>query len=231
MASTLVVLRAVRVTESPPESRSHRVTEPRGSSERHLVVRIGPVPYRRPIVERCVDRGRWCGRTGRAAARSRRGIRARRAVARRPDHPLAAWTASLARLVAALEVRRARIALRGAVVPHRAAADRAERHAVGVDARGGMRAGTGTRRQRRRARTSLAALSGRLRRGWRCVARWPDDPVAAPVLALEVRGLGVPLPLAIVPHRTPALGAAGNVRGRRGRLGHTAARSRKGYRR
>jgi hypothetical protein len=171
------------------------------------------------------------------ASRRRRRVRAGRAVARGPDHPFAAGPASLARLVAALEVGRAWVALGGSVVPHRAAADRAQRHAGRVHS---LAAGAGrcrARHSRRGRRTCAAhgstgrsALRGRRGRRRACRrrrrSRRPDHAIATAVLALEVRRLGIALPLAIVPHRAPTSRAAGDVGGRLGRygLGHAARR-------
>jgi hypothetical protein len=85
-------------------------------------------------------------------------------------------------LVAALEVRRPRVALRRAVVPHLAAADRAGRIVGGAG--GGGR--TGVR-----------------------VAWGPDHSLAPLVAALEVRRSRVALGLTVVPHLAPTLGADG----------------------
>ena len=177
-------------------------------------------------------------RHGRGASRCRRRVRTGRAISRRPDDALATRAASLARLVAALEVGCARVALGVSVVPHRAAAHRAQRHAGRVHAwatRGwgwtcrARRIRLGRRTCGARSRAGGCALhrrrgNRRTSGGRRCSGR-PDHPVATAVLALEVRRLGIPLPLAIVPHRASTSRAVGNG-GRIGRhgIGHATRR-------
>src|SRR5258708_35938802 len=92
--------------------------------------------------------------------------RARRSWVRRPDHTLAPRTSALARLVAAFEVRCARIALALTIVPHGPAADRAERIAPGI--------GRGTSCHRRSGRRRLHVAFAIL---------LPDPPVPPAVRA------------------------------------------------
>jgi len=197
-----------------------------------VVVQRWPVPHRRAVAGAIVSERRSGGR---AASRGRGRVWARRAVSRRPDHALATRSAALARLVAALEVGRARIALGGSVVPHRASADRAQRHTRRVDlwaagARGTCRRGRRTGGSRGGCAPGGSTLRHGLRRARASrgggVARRPDHTIATAVLALEVGRLRVPLPLAIVPHRASALRAAGDGGGRLGLngLGHTGSR-------
>ena len=204
--------------------------------ERHVVVvQRRPVPRGRAFAWDVV--GRWRG-GGRAAARDRRRVWARRAVPRRPDDAFTSGTPSFARLVPALEVGRARIAFRGAVVPHRTATDRAQRHPVGADTWAGARIlpASGVRRRLGRGRLRRRTLGwirrscrARLRSRWGRVSRRPDHAVAPAILALEVGRPGVALALAVVPHRAPALRAVGNGGDRVGGdgLGHARKRERR----
>ena len=189
--------------------------------ERQIVV-----VRRRRVVERwTIPGGRRLAHGGRRASCGRRRVGARRAVARRPDDPFAPRAAALARLVPTLEVRRPRVALRRTVVPHRAAADGAEGHPIGVHSPTSRpRASRGPPRLRARGAAPLRA-----RRRTRCrrrgSTRRPDYPAAAWILALEVGGLWISLPLAVVPHRALALGTGGDGRCGvwRGRLSHRVA--------
>jgi hypothetical protein len=163
-------------------------------SERQVVVFVRRRVIRRGCAERRIEAGRrrWRSR----ASRRRLRIWTRRAIARRPDHSLAARPTSLTRLVLALEVGRARIALAQPVVPHGAATDRTRRHSIGGRLR---RDGAGcgdTRAGSRRGDSGSGA------------ARRPDHSVALTVLALEVGRLRVALPFSVVPHRplTPGTG-------------------------
>ena len=169
---------------------------------------------RRRVVEwRTIPGRRRLADGGRRAPSDRRRIWTGRTVARRPDHALASRSTAFARLVPALEVGRSWIALGLSVVPHRAAADRAERHPVGVHA-------TASRaRISRRGRRGLLARRAASRRGRRRARPWrsrptrrPDHPATRGILALEVGGFRVPLPFPIVPHRSLALGTGGGGR-------------------
>lgn len=174
-------------------SRGHRACKSTpcdyGTSERELVVRIPrevPIIRRgRRVVRRVEGSVGWSpGRRRGAGGSGGRGRRrAPLAVPRWPDHARATGTALDLRLVPALEVRRLRVPLRRAVVPHLAAADRTRR---------------------------IVGRAGRDRRGRRGVRvpRRPDRAVARPVAALEVRGARVALGGAVVPHLARALRAA-----------------------
>ena len=171
---------------------------------------------RRRVVEwRTIPGRRRLADGGRRAPSDRRRIWTGRTVARRPDHSLAPRATALARLVPALEVGRPRIALGLTVVPHRAAADRAEGHPVGVHT------AASRTHVRRRVRCGLLARRAGSRRGRRRARRCrsrptrrPDHSATCGILALEVGGLRVPLPFPVVPHRSLALGT-----GRGGRRG------------
>ena len=192
-----------------PRARRTRAMESlRPRLERQIVIiQWWGVPGRRIAQGGLVARRRLSGRG--ASARRRGRIRAWRSVAWRPDHPFTAWPASLARLVSALEVGRARIALRRAIVPHLPPAHRAEGQAVRREARACDGRARGARglgpSLRRRSRDRSAGRHGR-----GGGARRPDHAVALAVLALVVWCLGVPLPLAIVPHRALTFGTVRN---------------------
>src|SRR5688500_7389770 len=213
-----------------PASRGRSLTIPPSNQPTHserqiVVIQRRPVPCRRSLT-RCVVGG-WRGGRG-ATPRYWRRVWAGRPVPRRPDDAFTAGPASLSRLVPALEVGRAGIALRCAVVPHRAAADRTQWHPVGIDAWSGdgTLAARWARRRLGRGRPRGRTL-GWARRSWRdcrCPgcdgpARASDHAVASAVLALEVGRLRIALALAVVPHLAPTLRAVGNRAGGVGRVG------------
>ena len=134
--------------------------------ERQIVV----VRRRRLVEWRAIPGRRRLAHGGRRASCDRRRIGARGAVARRPDDPFATRPAALARLVPTLEVRRPRVPLRRAVVPHRAAADGAEGHPVVVH--------PSTSRTRARRATVPAAAGAA-----RCFPAQPDGALGAVAVA------------------------------------------------
>jgi hypothetical protein len=200
-------------TQKPPEA-VHQLTKSlthQLTLKRQIVV----IRRRRVVERRTIPGRRRLADGGRRTSSDRRGIWTGRTVTRRPDHSFASRSTALARLVPALEVGRSWVALGLAVIPHRAAADRAEGHPVGVHA-------TASRaRICRRGRCGLLARCAGSRRGRRRArrrrsrpTRRPDHTATRGILALEVRGFRVPLSFPIVPHRSLALGTGGG--GRRG---------------